>query len=380
MSTHYKKNRPTIVHIIFRLQTGGLENGLVNIVNHTDSQYKHHIICIKHTTEFSKRLHSDIPIYELHKKEGRDLSIYSRTWKLLRDVKPDIVHTRNLAALEMQGPAAFAGVKIRIHGEHGWDIHDPEGKNWRYRLIRQLHRPFVHQYIALSQPTANYLHQSVGIPISRITPIYNGVDTERFYPKKDQSVLPSGFADSNCLIVGTVGRLEPIKDQITLIQAFIHLVKQIPNSKKFLRLILVGDGSLRSQIEDLIEEEKLGDLIWLTGDRKDIPILLQSMDIFVLPSLAEGISNTILEAMATGLPVIATHVGGNPELVAEDTGILVSKADYKATSKALATYINNAQLIKNHGQSGRDRVEKKFAIQTMVDNYISVYNSLLAAT
>ncbi|CAB1276773.1 TIGR03088 family PEP-CTERM/XrtA system glycosyltransferase [Candidatus Nitrosacidococcus tergens] len=375
-----RKNHPIIVHIIFRLQTGGLENGLVNIINHTDNQYQHHIVCIKHTTEFSKRLHSNIPIYELHKKEGRDLSIYAHIWKLLRNIKPDIVHTRNLAALEMQIPATLAGVKIRIHGEHGWDIHDPEGKNWHYRLIRRLYRPFVHRYIALSQPTVNYLHQSINVPTSYITPIYNGVDTERFFPNKDQSVLPSGFADSNCLIIGTVGRLEPIKNQITLIQAFINLVKQIPDSKKFLRLIIVGEGSLRSQIEDLIKEEKLEGLIWLAGDRKDIPTLLQSMDIFVLPSLAEGISNTILEAMATGLPVIATHVGGNPELVTENTGILVPKADSKAVSKALATYINSAQLIKNHGQSGRKRVKEKFAIQTMVDNYINVYNSLLAAT
>ncbi|BAW80591.1 sugar transferase [Candidatus Nitrosoglobus terrae] len=376
------KNRPVIAHVIFRLQIGGLENGLVNLINHTADRYQHIIICLRDFSSiFAQRIQQpNLPIYALHKREGKDIAIYFRFWRLIRNIKPDIIHTRNLAALEMQGSAALAGVRARIHGEHGWDVQDPEGKNWRYRWLRRLHQPLIHQYIAVSQHIANYLHQGVNVPLSRINPICNGVDTERFYPKRDLSVLPTGFASEDSLVIGTVGRLEPIKDQVTLVHAFVKLVNQIPSGKNYLRLVIVGAGSLHPKIEALIAESDLTHLVWLAGDRDDIPVLLQAMDIFTLPSLAEGISNTILEAMATGLPVVATHVGGNPELVIDSvTGVLVPAADPQAISGALVNYVDNRELIRMHGHTARQRAEEKFGIKSMVARYTALYDSLLEA-
>ncbi|ADE16286.1 sugar transferase, PEP-CTERM/EpsH1 system associated [Nitrosococcus halophilus Nc 4] len=376
-----KRNRPVIAHVIFRLQTGGLENGLVNLINHTAERYRHIIICLRDSTDFAQRIQqSDLAIYALHKREGKDPIIYFRLWRLLQGIKPSIVHTRNLAALEMQGPAALAGVPIRIHGEHGWDIHDPEGKNWRYRWLRRLHQPLIHQYIALSRPIVNYLCENVGIPPLRIKHIYNGVDTKRFHPKRDRSLLPTGFAAEDSLIIGTVGRLEPIKDQLTLVQAFVNLVRRIPGSENYLRLVVIGEGSLRPQLESLITEADMTQLVWFAGERADVSALLQSMDIFVLPSLAEGISNTILEAMATGLPVVATRVGGNPELVADTlTGYLIPAADPGAMADSLASYVQNQNLIEEQGQAARRRVEEKFGIKSMVAQYTTLYDTLLAA-
>lgn len=376
------RSRPIVAHVIFRLQTGGLENGLVNLINHSTEQYRHIIICLQdYSTEFAQRIQQpDLAIHALHKQEGKDFSIYFRLWRLLRSVQPNIVHTRNLAALEMQGPAALAGVRIRIHGEHGWDIHDPEGKNWRYRWLRRLHRPLIHQYIALSQPIVNYLHENIGVSPLRVRHIYNGVDTGRFFPKRDRSILPAGFANEKSLVIGTVGRLEIIKDQLTLARSFVNLVRQVPGGESYLRLVIVGEGSLRPQIEALITEAGIAHLAWFAGERADIPALLQAMDIFALSSLAEGISNTILEAMATGLPIVATRVGGNPELVADTlTGLLVPAANPEAMAKALATYIHNQGLMGAHGRTARQHVEEKFGIKPMIAHYTALYDTLLAA-
>jgi sugar transferase (PEP-CTERM/EpsH1 system associated) len=238
----------------------------------------------------------------------------------------------------------------------------------------------IHQYIALSQPIVNYLRENVGVSPLRIRHIYNGVDTGRFYPKRDRSVLPADFASEDSLIIGTVGRLEPIKDQLTLARAFVNLVRRVSGGANYLRLVIVGEGSLRPQIEALITEAGIAHLVWLAGERVDVPTLLQAMDVFTLPSLAEGISNTILEAMATGLPIVATHVGGNPELVADAlTGLLVPAANPKAMSEALANYAHNQNLMREHGRTARQHVEEKFGIKPMVAHYTALYDTLLAA-
>ncbi|ADJ28638.1 TIGR03088 family PEP-CTERM/XrtA system glycosyltransferase [Nitrosococcus watsonii] len=372
--------RPVIVHVIFRLQTGGLENGLVNLINHTADRYQHVIICLRDSTEFAKRIRQPgLAIYALHKQEGKDVALYFRLWRLLRSLKPHIVHTRNLAALEMQGPAALARVPIRIHGEHGWDIYDPEGKNWRYRWLRRLHRPLIHQYIALSQPIVSYLREKVGVSPARIKHIYNGVDTRYFHPQRDRSVLPAGFACENCLVIGTVGRLESIKDQLTLVRAFINLARRLPKGENNLRLVIVGGGSLRPRLETLVAEAGMAHLIWFAGERADVPALLQALDVFALPSLAEGISNTILEAMATGLPVVATQVGGNPELVIDAvTGYLVPSADPEAMASALERYAQDRKLVVEQGREARRHIEEKFGISSMVEQYAGLYDTLLA--
>ena len=119
------------------------------------------------------------------------------------------------------------------------------------------------------------------------------------------------------MVIGTVGRMLPVKDQLTLVRAFILLVSKNVEWRKLLRLVVVGDGPLREESMRLLCEAQVEDIVWFSGEREDIPDLLRGMDVFVLPSIAEGISNTILEAMATGLPVIATQVGGNSELVVE---------------------------------------------------------------
>jgi glycosyltransferase involved in cell wall biosynthesis len=180
------------------------------------------------------------------------------------------------------------------------------------------------------------------------------------------------------IVLGVVGRLAEVKDQGTLLRALALLFQDRPEWWGRVRLVLVGDGSLRDQLEDQVRQLALGEVVWMPGDRSDISSLLQTMDVFVLPSLAEGISNTVLEAMATGLPVVATAVGGNPELVTEgQTGHLVPAGDAQALCSALVRIVESPALRSNMGHAARQRVRDKFDWNRAVAEYLGVYDELL---
>lgn len=372
---------PLVVHVIYRLAVGGLENGLVNLINRmSPERYRHAIVCIDDFTDFRDRIQrDDVEVYALHKRPGTDLGAYVRFWKLLRRLRPAIVHTRNLGALEFQFPAWLAGVRHRVQGEHGRDIGDLHGTNWKYLLFRKFMRPLVSRYVALSQDLANWLEISAGVSPKKISQIYNGVDTERFIPSKPRLPVPiENFVPEDGIVIGTIGRMQPEKDQLTLVRAFILLLDAVENGRERLRLVLVGDGPLREQAQALLREANAEHLAWLPGVRNDAPQVMQAFDIFVLPSLIEGVSNTILEAMATGLPVVATAVGGNPELVSRDkTGETIPAADVAAMSQAIQCYIDAPELRRTHGKAGRARVEKMFSMEAMVTGYANVYDDLI---
>lgn len=377
----HKGAMPLIAHVIYRLDVGGLENGLVNIINGTPKgRYRHAIICLTEYTGFKERIRDgDVQFFALHKREGLDFGVYVKLWRLLRRLRPDIIHTRNLAAMEAMVPAALAGIRCRIHGEHGREM-DLNGNSRRYKIWRRVFRPLVDRYIPLSQDLERWLLEDIGVPRRKIVQIYNGVDTQTFYPaEQGRGLLPVvSFAPTDKIVIGTIGRMQAIKDQITLVRAFLELLDMIPDGRDKLRLVLVGDGPLRQEAIELLERGGASELAWVPGVRDDIPELLRALDIFVLPSLSEGISNTILEAMATGLPVVATRVGGNPELVVEgDTGELVPRADPTALANALKGYVINRERISSHGRAGRERVERTFSIHSMVDQYLAMYDSLV---
>ncbi len=376
-----------IAHVIHRLNVGGLENGLVNLINNMpDDKYIHVIICLTTSSDFEKRIKKNVRVYELHKRDGKDLSIYYRLWKLLRKLRPTIVHTRNLSALESGVVAALAGTPVRVHGEHGRDIYDLYGNNAKYKRLRRICSPFIHRFIALSADLESWLGRDVKISPHKIVQLYNGVDTRKFRPRTatspDSGKFPRGFLSADSIVIGTVGRLEPVKDQLTLLHAFFRLRQIAPELWNQCRLVLLGDGPLRAKIDQILlqEDEQSRKQVWLAGTRNDVPEILRNMHIFVLPSLGEGISNTILEAMASGLPIVATRVGGNAELVQEDlTGRLVPADDPESMAAALRDYLVDPAQRQAHGQAGRKRVEKLFSLSGMVQRYQAVYEDLLTA-
>lgn len=376
-----KDVRPLVAHVMHRFDTGGLENGIVNLINHMPADaYRHAVIALTDITDFKNRIQRpDVQFFALNKQPGHVLWIYPQLYRLFRQLKPAIVHTRNLAALEATVPAWAAQVPARIHGEHGRDVGDFDGTNKKCQWIRRIYSPFVKHYIALSQDLAHYLTHSVGIGAKRVTQIYNGVDTSRFHPSSQRQDIPgSPFNKAGLWLVGTAGRMQTVKNQTNLARAFVQAINAEPRLRERLRLVMVGDGPLRNESLAILESAGLAELAWLPGERKDIPDVMRGLDCFVLPSLGEGISNTILEAMSSGLPVIATAVGGNPELVDDArTGHLVPAADPGALARAIIALALTPEKARAMGNAGRKRIEAQFSITAMIDSYQQIYDRLL---
>jgi len=379
--------RPRVVHVIHRLGTGGMENGLVNLINRTpEDRFTHAIVCLTDAEQFKHRItRPDVPIVQLGHPGGHSFRLYGRLWHALRRLRPSVVHTRNLAALEGQIPASLLPGVARVHGEHGRDVFDLHGTNRKYNLLRRSVRPLVHRYIAVSRDLQRWLIEGLGVPASRVVQIYNGVDNLGFGTAPGardaarRDALPAGFAPADALIIGTVGRLAEVKDQGTLIQAFATLCARMHGHSHRLRLVIVGDGPSRARLEQAVACSGVDQQVWLAGERSDVPGLLRSMDLFVLSSLGEGISNTLLEAMASELPVVATRVGGNPELIDEGvTGALVQASDPAALAAAMAAYVNDPQRRRSHGAAGRDKVIRQFRWDRCVEQYLGVYDAVLS--
>ncbi len=376
-----KEDRPLVAHVMYRFDVGGLENGVVNLINHMpQGAYRHAVISLTEITDFRKRIRrDDVEFIALNKSPGHSLWIYPRLFRLFREMRPAIVHTRNLGALELAVPAWAAGVPVRIHGEHGRDVGDLDGESKKYQWVRRAYRPFVTHFIALSRDLEHYLVSKVGTPQRNIQQIYNGVDAERFHQSECRLPIEGcPFLDSRLWLIGTVGRMQTVKDQTTLARAFVRALVLAPELRSSLRLVMIGDGPLREEVQAVANEAGAGDLIWAPGERSDIPAVLRGLDCFVLPSLAEGISNTILEAMASGLPVIATDVGGNKELISVGkTGRLVPAADVDAMAMSIVEYARNREQARQDGRAGRKAVEDRFSLDSMVSQYHGLYDRLL---
>jgi sugar transferase (PEP-CTERM/EpsH1 system associated) len=379
---------PRVVHLLYRFDTGGLENGVVNLINHLPAGRFAHVVVALTQVEpaFAARITAPgVEYVELHKRPGQTWWLYPQLHALFKRLRPQVLHTRNLSALECQVPAWAAGVPVRIHGEHGWDMADLGGANRRYRLLRRAYRPFVQRWVALSSQTERYLAGPIGVPTARLQRICNGVDAERFHPPAAQRREPipgCPFSDPALWLAGTVGRMQPVKNPLGLAQAFVKVLNEAPEQRARLRLVMVGDGPERAAVQALLASAGVADLAWLPGERRDVPEVMRGLDCFVLPSLAEGISNTILEAMATGLPVLAAQVGGNADLVqhrgAQRTGVLVPEASPEALAEGLKGLAREPGLARQLGQAGRARVEREFSLAAMVGAYQGLYEQGLA--
>ena len=368
---------PLIAHVIHHLVIGGLENGLVNLINRIPPhRYRHAVVCMTDYSDFSRRIRrEDVPIFAMNKKLGQDFGVYGRLYRLFRRIRPDVVHSRNLTAMDSLLPAMLAGVRARIHGEHGRDQFDTDGRNRKYRWLRRLHRPLINHYVTVSRDLEGYLREAIRVPPKRITQIYNGVDVEAFHPSPDGREGMDPYRDARYFVVGTVGRLQPVKDQVTLVRAMIELWRSDESARRWLRLALVGDGPLRAEAEELLRRENAVDYAWFAGARDDVPSMMRGLDLFVLPSRAEGISNTLLEAMASGLPVVATRVGGNPELMEEGrTGMLVPPMDPQAMAAAIGRYYSNREMARRQGAFAREIAVRRFGLDVMVTNYLNLYD------
>jgi sugar transferase (PEP-CTERM/EpsH1 system associated) len=355
-----------VVHLLYRLDFGGLETLLVDCINRMPG-YRHAVVCLAGYTAFAEKItRPDVQVYSLDKAPGLGLGAHVRLFKLLRRLRPTILHTYNLSGIEYNFTAWLAGVPVRVHAEHGRDANDPQGLNRKHNLLRRLLSPFVDRFVPVSGDLHNWLRETIGIADAKNEWISNGVDTEHFHPAQ---------GESDTFVIGTVGRAQNVKNQALLIDAFIELRARLP--QRAMRLAIIGDGPLRATLQQKAQAAGLGDAVWLPGARSDIADLMRSFSVFAMSSLAEGTPVTLLEAMASGLPVVSTAVGGIPDLVQENvTGLLVANRDSAALADALAVYAADPALARHHGAAGRARIEQHYSVGAMVQAYTNLYDTL----
>ena len=370
--------RCRIVHVVYSFSIGGLENVIVQLINGLPGdEFEHVVLSLTHVSDFKDRVaRDDVRFIALDKAPGHAFPLYPRIYALLRELKPDVLHTCNLAAMELVPLGWLAGVPRRIQAEHGWDSHDPQGTNARYRRLRKIYKPFISHYVAVSQDIDNYLARSVGVPAARRSLIGNGVDTEFFSPleKREALVADCPFSAGKHWLIGTVGRLQTVKNQPLLARAFVRLLNMHPEAADRLRLVIIGEGPLRGEIEQVLSDAGYAHLAWLPGARNDVSDLLKRFDCFALPSQTEGTSCTLQEAMATALPVVATAVGGNPALIEDGvTGLLVPPDDEESLADALWHQFQHPEEAMKQGQMARKMAVERFSLESMVARYRALF-------
>ena len=364
-----------VMHLVYTLRSGGMEHGVVKIVNGLNDTRVVSSICS--TTPADPKMCAmvapSVPVVELKRRRGNDPAIVWAIYKTLRRYRPDVLHTHSWGTL-IEGLAAgrLARVPVIVHGEHGTLQLQPRqvaAQRWAWRQADHL--------LSVSSRLAERMAREVGIAQSAITVIRNGVNLTRFM-SADQSITRDrlGLDLDGALVLGAIGRLVDVKDHASLIDA----VQILRNRGRRVHAVIAGDGPLRPELESRIAERGLSACVHLLGHRPDVEAVFRAIDIFVQPSRSEGMSNTILEAMASARPVVATHVGGADEMVDDGkTGILVPPAHVTRLAEALERLSADAALRTEMGQAGLARVQSEFSLETMIDGYDAFYTRAAAA-
>jgi sugar transferase (PEP-CTERM/EpsH1 system associated) len=379
-------SKPTkILHVVHSLEVGGLENGLVNLINRLDPErFEHSVCCLTKSGKLAERIASaGVKIVELNLPAGQFRFPLFRLAGLFREISPHVIHSRGWATVDATFAARFARRAAIIHAEHGRDLVDKDGDNWKRNQIRRLVGLNVSRYVVVCDFFRSWLSRSCRVPAQKIVYIPNGVDTKKFHPKNRCVAEGDGISDTvwrrslnistDAVILGSIGRLDPVKDFPTLLSGFTEIRRQYPQ----LVLVIVGDGPLRTDLVRTCNQYGLEHSVRWLGERRDIPALLRRFDLFVQTSAFEGMSNTILEAMATGLPIVATDTGGNSELVKNgQNGALIPVADVSALSEAVSAYLHNPTLRIEHGVASRSTAQRNFDLSLMAARYAELYESV----
>jgi sugar transferase (PEP-CTERM/EpsH1 system associated) len=376
-----------VVHLVEALDSAHMESGLLNLIRHLPGErYRHAIVSLRGQGEYEAGLREQgVEIVNLHQRaEGglRGLLHYLRLYRVLRILQPDLIHTRDRAGLPAQLVAALAGVRLRVHAEHGRDPLRAGRKDLRGTALPRLLRPLVDHFIAVNGELEQWLVESVGAEPARVTQIAGGVDSVQFHPRLGPAaaVGPPGFMHDGVFVIGSAGRMVDAASHVTLVDAFLRLIASPHPAHQRLRLMIVGDGPARAECQSMLNRAGAAARAWLPGARPDTPQLLRAMDLFVLPSLVEDRANAILEAMASGLPVVATAVGATAELVHPGfTGILVPPMSAELLAAAVSDYCRIPEMAARHGARARSQVIARHSMPAMARDYLAVYDALTGA-
>jgi sugar transferase (PEP-CTERM/EpsH1 system associated) len=371
---------PLVAHLVYSFGCGGLQTLLAECINRIPAQhYRHAVICLVETKDYAERIsRPDVTFYDLHKPPGNSPATHVNLWKLLRRLRPAVLHTYNVGTIEYNATALLANVPVRIHAEHGRDSVEIDGKHGRYNLLRRLLVPVIDAYVPVSDDLVDWLRHTIGIPEQKITKVINGVDTAQYAPAGAPLPGDAGAA-AQPIWIGTVGRADRIKNHTGLLDVFERLLERFPAPQFDLRLAIIGDGPLLETLRHRVASTGWADRVHLPGACTDVAGILRGLSVFVLPSLSEATPVVILEAMATGLPVVASRVGGVPQLVLDgQTGLLADAADVDSFADALASYIRDPELRRKHGAAGRAHIQAGYSVDAMVAGYDALYTHHLA--
>ena len=355
-----------ILHVVPALGVGGMELALSRVVRGTsDMGFRHSIVCLKGDAVIRDQFDSSVAIFCMHARPN-ELGLPLRLRKIIKQVRPTVVHARNWGAWP---DVALARLLVSprvplIFSFHGLDT--SRRMPFRRRFACRILAGITQRIFTVSEASRRMLIEHVGLPARRIEVIPNGVDTESFRPGASRKRRAA-------FIVGSVGSLTPVKNHALLIHAAAALIA----GGQEVEVRLAGEGLERDPLESLADSLGIAARVRLPGHVADIPGFLQRLDAFVLPSRSEAHPNALLEAMACGLPCVATRVGGVDEVLdAGRVGMLIEAGDQKALEDALARLAGRPELRAELGKAARQRVCERYSKDRMVDAYVSMYREL----
>jgi len=355
-----------IQHVVLSLMPGGLENGVVNVINGLDShRFRSSVTCLQEAGPFAARIRSpDVAIHTLGLRGGNNIRLPLRLAGLFRRTNTDVVHTRNAEAF-FYGflGAKLARVPALIHSEHGRVLPDSP----RRMTVQRWFLSFTDGAFAVSDRLRRDLVHHLRVPERRFEVIYNGVDEGRIANADRSRARQSLGATDGEIVIGSVGRLVPVKNYALLLRGFSRVAGPV-------RLVLIGEGPERASLEALAATTGIAARTHLLGHREDVAELLVGLDIFVLPSFSEGMSNTVLEAMAAGVPIVASNVGGNSEIIQDGlSGLLFESENEPELTDRLVRLIGDPELRAQLGRAGQERVMREFSMGAMIRKYEALY-------
>lgn len=367
-----RTNKTNMLHLTYSLDVGGIELLVLDLVRNLDNAVYDITICsMTEGGSLEEEFRTaGLKVHHCLKREGWDLTFIPKLAHMMKMAKIDILHTHNYASW-IYGAVArrIAGCIGHVHTEHS---------NLPHNRMLALHGEYIASrltdvVVADSNVVKSNLCNRTGIEDFRVQVIQNGIDIEKFHPARDKGVESS----DRLTRIGIVARLVPVKNHDLLLRAFKKLKEK--ESGAATSLTIVGDGPLRADLEKLASQLGLMNFIEFMGSRRDVPEILRDLDIFVLSSKSEGFSLTLLEAMASGLPVVSTDVGGNREIVVDSqTGFLVPPDNIDLFAKKLGRLTVDRALARQMGREGRKRVEEMFSLRRMVARYEKAYSKILS--
>jgi len=365
-----------VTHVVLSLECGGLEHVVVDLVSGGQARGQQvSVICLEQKGVLAKQLEdAGVTVHCCHKPSGLHIRRMRRELRrLLLEVRPDVVHSHQLGALFYAGPVSKSiGTAAVVHTEHGKHFEHRAKTRWLGRYAAR----FADRYCCVSRDiAADVIRHRIASP-SKVQVVPNGIDTGRFGQVAEDACgikAELGIPGAS-QIVGTVGRLAEIKRQDLLIHAFARLREMVPAA----HLLLVGEGPERQSLEALAKELSVADSVHFAGYREDRERLLHIMDVFVLPSRSEGMPLSVLEAWAAGVPVLASRVGGLPELIDDGrTGRLVAGDDPHRWAQAIATLIADSAPTRDMTAAAKAVVEEQFSRSAMVQAYEQRYRDVI---